>query len=136
MDAEALSCERCRYLSDAERAHLGCVQPVSPTPYTFTGCYLCKGYDRSCKVCRGSNHWEVDRCPGALLEPDVALAIRQALLALDHGIMPEPGNVLDQTSLFLEVQGFVGSERYRRHEAKRKRAETQQRLHALAARAR
>lgn len=114
LDSGKLECGKCRFYDAQARALLGCAEPVEPAPYQFRGCYLCPGNDPACTLCGGTDRWELQRCPGALVDIEAILAVHAAALALDHGVLPMPGSVHDQTVDFLAVMGMLGRERNRR----------------------
>jgi hypothetical protein len=113
-DGDKLECRKCRYYPPEQRVELGCFSALSPSPYEFKGCYICDGANPKCEVCGGSNRWSLDRCPGSQVDRDAMLALQAASFSLEHGVLPSPGGIHDQTMDFLAVCGILGAERQKR----------------------
>ncbi|MEO0478414.1 MAG: hypothetical protein AAF196_02940 [Planctomycetota bacterium] len=63
-------------------------------------CPRCLGRQHACGLCKGSGKWILHECPGRRLDPGAQQVLNTALFALEHGVLPGPGSLLDQTKDF------------------------------------
>jgi len=77
----------------------------------------CAGcYGEGCGECQGTGRILVTTCPLDFAGDDVWDALEMTSY-LEHGALPIPGGVLDQTHIFLEAARFIGAERARQRAA-------------------
>jgi len=72
-------------------------------------CSACSGSKHDCEVCLGSGEERVYQCPGTLRSIHVNEALR-AFASHDHGVLPDPGSLYEQSAPFVDVVGIISSE--------------------------
>jgi len=70
---------------------------------------VCFGRNQACATCKGTNTWNVYRCPDRILDP---IAWEVCLYAAgEYSALPAAGGMLDQCSSFVQALRFAGSEK-------------------------
>jgi hypothetical protein len=75
----------------------------------LTPCHRCRGSDPECPLCKGTNIWQIFRCPLSMLTPDIQRMLG-AYRWYQNGILPDPGAMLDQAATFVEAVIVIENE--------------------------
>lgn len=80
----------------------GCDEPAAEAVTRITPCYACQGMRDDCDECRGTNEVDVFECPNRLVHREHQDAVL-AIVQMEHGILPAPGGLYDQSATFVEA---------------------------------
>ena len=72
-------------------------------------CTRCAGRDAECAVCHGGGEERVFQCPGTIGSVETSSVIR-AYRDYKNGILPDPGGMYDQSSIFVDMIQVVDAE--------------------------
>ncbi len=77
-------------------------------PWMELDCTRCRGLPpEDCELCDGSGTLRLNRCPMAVVPPDVWIAIDAVAFLVDVHLPPVPGGLFDQSALFVQAYRVV-----------------------------
>jgi hypothetical protein len=107
-----MSCKVCREPEAGKlRRAWGC-EEEAPEDVWAIECVRCGGQNPTCERCGGTGRESGRRCPQFLLRGrhDIHEMLRLYAILSNHGLMPNPGGVLDQSPQFLAAVRIIDGE--------------------------
>lgn len=106
-----VACREGTARGKANRRKWGCDRPAEGDGWG-TSCWRCLDHGRSeaCPWCGGRGIVVFTRCPSFHVSLDVGFVLDAVRLDTEHGTMPVPGGILDQSHLYTVARGIVRGE--------------------------